>query len=146
MSEEEERGGTARKSVCACFARSAADAAIAALRRSRRVPYGGGLHSSSCTVPLPGVAGAELLDELRTLLGWPLDGEVPLALDDATEGVRRLLTLLYPRLPASDEGYWSEADCRLIARQVLASAGRSAGPQRRRARSDQGAARPTPRS
>jgi len=103
-----------------------ADAAIAALRRSRRVPYGGGLHSSSCTVPLPGVAGAELLDELRTLLGWPLDGEVPLALDDATEGVRRLLTLLYPRLPASDEGYWSEADCRLIARQVLASAGRSA--------------------
>jgi len=103
-----------------------ADTAIAALRRSRRVPYGGGLHSSSCTVPLPGVAGAELLDELRTLLGWPLDGEVPLALDDATEGVRRLLTLLYPRLPASDEGYWSEADCRLIARQVLASAGRSA--------------------
>lgn len=103
-----------------------ADAAIAALRRSRRVPYGGGLHSSSCTVPLPGVAGAELLDELRTLLGWPLDGEVPLALDDATEGVRRLLTLLYPRLPASDDGYWSEADCRLIARQVLASAGRSA--------------------
>ncbi|EOD38241.1 hypothetical protein EMIHUDRAFT_449054 [Emiliania huxleyi CCMP1516] len=103
-----------------------ADAAIAALRRSRRVPYGGGLHSSSCTVPLPGVAGAELLDELRTLLGWPLDGEVPLALDDATEGVRRLLTLLYPRLPASDEGYWSEADCRLIARQAAQTLGYAA--------------------
>lgn len=98
----------------------AACTGIAAERRSHVVRYGSGLPSSTPRTRgllLPGLSQDELMLELKSLVGI----HEALTIEEATEAVRRMLMRLYPLSAASDEHYWSHADCVAVAESLLPS-------------------------